>query len=62
MVGTQMVPSVALPVPFLEIEMFVASIAQTARVVSTNARYHMRMRKNTKVTNSEGDLVDLEEK
>jgi hypothetical protein len=60
-----MVPSGALPIPFLEIGMFVAlaaSIAQTARVVSTNARYHMRMRKNTKVTNSEGDLVDLEEK
>jgi hypothetical protein len=64
MVGTQMVPSVALAVPFLEIGMFVefaASTAQTARVVSASARYYTRFRENTKIANSEGDLIDLEE-
>ena len=65
MVGTQMVLSIALAVPFLETGMFVAfaaSTAQTARVVSASARFYTRFRENTKITNSEGDLVDLEEK
>lgn len=54
-VGTQIVPSVALAFPFEEtgiLVVFAASMAQTAAVVSSNARYYVQMKKITKVAHS----------